>query len=161
MKLKATICIDAPKERVWQVLADVVGIPLWAKSIEFAHCEGKQTQGVGTVRVCHLKGGVTLKETWTAWEEGQSFTYRAVNVALMKSATNQWSVADTDGKTLITSEATIELKGGLFGRLLEPLVRIWSRQLGKESLAALKYLVETGQPFAGKSADLPIVSATC
>ncbi|MFN8442004.1 MAG: SRPBCC family protein [Caldilineaceae bacterium] len=161
MKLKATICIDAPKERVWQVLADVVGIPLWAKSIEFAHCEGEQTRGIGTVRICQLKGGAILKETWTAWEEGQSFTYRTVNVALMKSATNRWSVEDINGKTLLTSEATVELKGGLFGRLMEPVVRIWSKRLSRESLAALKCLVETGQPFAGKSADLSVVAATC
>lgn len=161
MKVKATICIDAPKERVWKVLADVAAIHLWVASIESAHCEGEQKRGVGTVRICHLKGGNTIKERWTAWEEGHSFTYQAADIALLKSATNQWSVEDINGKTLLTSEATVQLKGGVLGRLLEPLVAIWSKRLGAESLASLKYWVETGHPFTGKRTDLPALSTTC
>lgn len=161
MKVKATICINAPKEEVWQVLSDVAAIHLWVAAIESAHCEGEQKRGVGTVRVCRLKGGNTIKERWIAWEEGHSFTYQAAKIALLKSAMNQWSVEAVDGKTLLTSEATVQLRGGVFSRLLEPLVYVWSKRLGAESLASLKYLVETGRPFTGKLSDLPAFSTTC
>lgn len=161
MKLKATICIDAPKERVWALLSDVENVNLWVKPVVTARCESTQTRGEGTIRVCQLNTGATIREQWIAWDEGHSYTYQVVNIALMKKAINKWSVEDVNGKTLLTSEATIQLKGGLFGRLLEPIVRIWSTRLGARSLSAFKYLVETGHAFEGKVSELPALSVTC
>ncbi len=55
-------CIEAPKEKVWQVLSDVSNIDLWVGPIISATCEGSQTSGAGSIRFCHLKGNVTVKE---------------------------------------------------------------------------------------------------
>ncbi len=71
MKLKGTVCIEAPVEKVWEVLADVANVQDWVGVINRSYCEGEQTQGIGTVRVCHLTTGTTIKEEWIAWEEGQ------------------------------------------------------------------------------------------
>ena len=161
MKHKSTVCIDVPKERVWEVLADVAVVNLWVEPIRSARCEGSRTRGVGTTRVCNLVGGMTVKETWTAWEEGHSFTYEAESTAMFKRAANTWSVKAVNGKTLLTTESEVTLKGGIFGRLLEPLMRIMTTRVGTDSLAALKYLAETGQPFPGKPSELPQPPAQC
>jgi len=55
----------------------------------------------------------------------------------------------------------VELKGGPFGRLLEPIMALAFRRMGSNSLAAFKYLVENGRPYAGKHSDLPRAAATC
>ena len=161
MKMMGTACIDAPVERVWQVLADVENIDLWVDPIQSAECVGGRTTGVGTRRVCHLQGGITVEEEWTDWDEGVSYTYVASGAPLMKSASNRWSVKPENGKTLLTTESVVVLKGGLFGKLLEPLVRLMSARVGADSLAAFKFLVETGRPFEGKKSALPRVSAVC
>ncbi len=161
MKLKISACIDAPKEKVWQALANVSNVDLWVETIQSARCQGTQTRGIGTVRICRLKGNLTIRETWTKWDEGNSFTYQAADLPLVKLATNTWSVETVNGKTLLTSKSELKLKGGIFGKLLEPLMFVVSKRLGANSLAALKHLVETGHPYEGKISHLPRPPLTC
>ncbi|MEP2426106.1 MAG: hypothetical protein ABJH99_08825, partial [Tateyamaria sp.] len=47
----------------------------------------------------------------------------------------------------MTTQADVVLKGGRLGRLLEPLLRLASRKMGSQSLAAFKYLVEEKNHF--------------
>ena len=161
MKMTRTACIEAPRERVWEVLSDVAGIDLWVHLIESASCEGDQTKGVGTKRICNMKGGMTVTEEWTQWEEGNSFTYKASGAPLMKSAKNRWSLQSVNGKTLLTTESEVELKGGIFGKLLLPLIGMITKRVGSDAMAAFKYLVENGRPFEGKHSSLPRVSPIC
>lgn len=160
MKMITTACIEAPVEKVWATLADVTNIVQWAP-VESASCVGDKKTGAGTKRVCNLKGGVTIEEEWTQWKEGDYYTYIASGIPLVKMASNKWSVETVNGKTLLRSEADVKLKGGVFGKLLEPLFRILSKRAGADALAAFKYLVETGRPFTGKRSTLPRVSPVC
>jgi hypothetical protein len=80
----------------------------------------------------------------------------------VKRATNVWSVhPEGANQSLFKTEAEVELKGGLFGRLLEPVMALAFRRMGSNSLAAFKYLVETGRPYTGRHSDLPRAAATC
>ena len=63
--------------------------------------------------------------------------------------------------TLLTSRAEVVLKGGLVGRLLEPIVAYQLNRVGPRTLAAFKYLVEHGEQPRVKHAQLPRVAATC
>ncbi|WP_109355497.1 SRPBCC family protein [Sphingorhabdus sp. EL138] len=156
-----TACIVAPAEEVWIVLSDLEGVSSWVEAIEVAHCVGGQASGVGASRVCELNNGLSIKEKWVEWEVGRSFKYEAVGMPFMKRATNHWSLQEVAGKTLLTSKAEIELKGGRFGRLLEPLMKLLMQSMGPRSLAALAYRVETGKPYQGKHRNLPRVPSTC
>ncbi len=66
-----------------------------------------------------------------------------------------------NGQTLLTSQAEIVLKGGIFGKLLEPLMYQMSKRMGANALAAFKYLVENGKPYKGKHSSLPRVPIAC
>ncbi len=161
MKLKMTACINAPKEDVWRVLADVENVHLWIDPIISASCENDETVGVGTVRTCKLKGNIAIREEWIEWMEGQSYKYKAVGAPLVKSAENTWSIKSEKGKTLLTTESTVELKGGILGKCLDPLMRIMSKRMGSDSLAAIKYLVENGQASKMKHSKLPRAAISC
>lgn len=161
MKLKMSVCIEASKEKVWETLSDVTNINLWVDPILSSQYESNKTRGVGTVRVCNLKGNIAVKEEFIAWQEGESYTYQAYGAPLIKSAKNRWSIESVDGKTLLTSESEVEIKGGVFGKLLEPLMYLMSKRMGTNSLAAIKYLIETERPFEGKMATLPKVPMVC
>lgn len=65
---------------------------------------------------------------------------------MMQRAQNTWSVEARGDMTLVPSDAEVTLKGGVLGLLLEPFVKLMSARLGDQSLAALKYLVEHGDP---------------
>ena len=161
MKLKSTACINAPKEKVWQVLSDVANIDSWVDPVLSAYCQHDQTSGAGTVRICSLKGNIKIEEYFIAWDEGNSFTYEAIGAPLIKSAKNTWSVEPVNGKTLVTTESEVQLKGGIFAKPLAPLLMLWSKRVSGDSLAALKYFVETGHPYQGKLSKLPRASTTC
>lgn len=161
IKLTMSVCIDADKGKVWKMLSQIEKITLWVEPIISAYCEGEINKGIGTVRVCNLKNNISIKEKWTKWDEGNSFTYEGYDIPMVKNAKNTWSVKSIKGKTLLTTESEVELKGGFLGKCLEPLMRFMSKKMGNESLAALRYLVENGKPYNGKISRLPEFPAIC
>jgi hypothetical protein len=112
------------------------------------------------MRICELSQA-TIRETIVEWDEGRSFKYRGEGAPMMHHATNLWSLEPQGNRTLVTSSAEVVLKGGVFGRLLEPLMKSMFRRLGARSLASLKYFVEQGHPYRGRSRDLAPAPALC
>lgn len=161
IKLHASVCIDAAPELVWQTLTKLEDIQFWSEAVLAARCEGTTKQGVGAERTCDLKGKITIKEKWLAWEEGKSFTYDGLGIPMIRRARDTWTVHPEGEKTLLTSEAEVELKGGLVGRLLEPVIAPQMQRLAPSSLAALKYLVENGKPPSVSHAELLPIPSLC
>jgi hypothetical protein len=161
IKLFASVCIEAPAEAVWVQLAKLEDIQLWSEAVIQARCEGLIAQGIGAERTCELVGNRTIQERWTAWDEGRSFEYEGIGIPMMRRASNRWSVIAQGKRSLLVSEAELELKGGLFGRLLEPVLGPLMQGMAPGALASFKYLVEQGRPYAGKASELPSVPAQC
>ena len=161
IKLFASVCIEAPAEVVWAQLAKLEDIQLWSEAVVHARCDGAISQGVGAERTCELVGNLTIRERWTAWDEGRSFQYEGFGIPMMRRASNRWSVVSQGAGSLLISEAELELKGGLFGRLLELMLGPLMRRMAPGALANFKYLVEEGRPYNGKASELPRMPARC
>jgi Polyketide cyclase / dehydrase and lipid transport len=161
IKLFASVCIEAPAAIVWAQLAKLEDVQLWSEAVLHARCAGAVSQGVGAERICELAGNLTIKEQWVAWDEGRSFQYEGFGVPLMKRAVNRWSVAPYGDKSLLTSEAELEIKGGVLGRLLELVLEPLMRRMAPNALAGFKYLVEHGRPYDGKTSERPRAPAAC
>src|SRR5262249_33456028 len=149
IELFASVCIEAPSELVWARLAKLEDIQLWAEPVLWARCEGSASHGVGAERACRLGGNRTSRERWVAGDEGRSFAYEGCGIPLMQRAVNRWAVVPHGERSLLTSEAELEIKGGVFGRILEPIVAPLMRRMAPNALAGFKYLVEHGHPYAG------------
>jgi Polyketide cyclase / dehydrase and lipid transport len=156
-----SVCIEAPAAQVWAALARLEDIELWSEAVLEARCDGPISRGPGAERTCELRGGITIKERWLEWNEGRSFTYEGLGIPLVARARNVWSVHTEGERTLLTSRAQLELKGGLLGRLLEPIVRYQINRIGPRTLAAFKYVVEHGEPPPVKHASLPAIPVAC
>jgi len=74
---------------------------------------------------------------------------------------HRWSVLPQGERSLLTSEAELEFKGGIFGRALALVMAPLMRRMAPGALASFKYLVEHGQPYTGKAAQLPRASTSC
>jgi hypothetical protein len=157
--MTSSVCIDAPVSAVWAVLSDLDAIHVWVDSIVHSHCPDRD-RGIGAVRLCELKQG-TVRETIVEWDEGRSFAYRGEGAPMMKHAINRWSVEACGTQTLVTTTAEVALKGGVFGVLLQPLVRLVAGRMGARSLASLKYLVEEGHPYTGDPRRLAVAPSGC
>ena len=161
IKMVASVCIEAPADIVWARLARLEDIQLWAEPVLQARCEGAVAQGLGAERTCELAGHRIITERWVAWDEGRSFTYEGFGVPLMRRAVNHWSVLPQGDKSVLTSEAELEIKGGVLGRILEPILGPLMRRMAPHALAGFKYFVEHGHPYAGKTSELPKAAAIC
>ncbi len=161
VKLYASVCIEAPAACVWDRLAQLEDIQVWSDAVIHAHCPAAQSHGVGAERTCELVGGRTIVERWTAWEEGRSFQYEGAGLPLVKRAVSRWTVQPAGDRALLVSEAEVEFKGGLGGRILGLVMAPVMRRMAPGALASFKYLVEHGQPYAGKATELPRAAVTC
>jgi hypothetical protein len=161
IKLVATVCIEAPAARVWAQLARLEDIQLWSEAVLHARCKEGRSRGVGAERTCALVGNRTITERWVAWDEGHSFQYEGVGLPLVQHASNRWSVLPQGEKTLLSSEATLEFKGGIAGRVLALAMLPLLRRMAPGALASFKYLVEHGQPYRGKATSLPRPPVSC
>ena len=161
IQLFASACIAAPADLVWKHLAKLDDIQLWSEAVIHASCPPDRAHGVGAQRSCQLVGNRLIQERWIAWDEGHSFQYEGFGIPLMRRTTNRWSVIPYGDQSLLISEAELELKGGVLGRLLEPLLAPVMQRIAPNALAGFKYLVEHGHPYDGKFSELPRVTATC
>ena len=161
VKLVASACIEAPVAAVWARLARIEEIALWSEQVVRARCVGPVSRGVGAVRVCDLVGGMTITERWVDWEEGRSFTYEGEGIGVLRRARNRWSVIPQGERTLLVTEAEVEFVGGPFRWVLAPLLAPVLRRMAPNALAGFAYLVEHGEPYAGKAAALPRVRVSC
>ena len=161
IKITSSACINANIEDTWKTLSEVDNIYMWSEPVEKSFCSGKITRGIGTERTCILKGNITINEKWIDWNEGKSFTYIGYNLPFVRFAKNTWTVISKNHKTLLTSQAEIEVKGGFIGIAFEPILHFMTRRMGANAMAAFKYLVEEGKPYKGKHSSLARAPFTC
>jgi hypothetical protein len=161
IKLFASVCIEAPAAIVWERLAKLEDIQEWSEAVIRARCDGDRSQGVGAERVCELAGNYTIREHWIAWDEGRSFQYEGFGIPLLKHAVNRWSVIPQGEQSLLVSEAELEIKGGVFGQILELILEPVMRRMGPNALAGFKYFVEHGRAYQGKASDLRRAPVAC
>jgi hypothetical protein len=161
IRLSDSVCVDAPANVVWRALARLEDIRLWSEMVVDARCEGPRSRGVGAERTCDVRGGVTIRERWVAWEEGRSFAYEGVGLPFVARAVNEWTVLPVGHRTLVTTEAIVVLKGGPAGRVLERLLARRMSRMGSRALAAFKHLVEHGTPPRVRHARLSRAAPGC
>jgi hypothetical protein len=161
-RLSASVCIDAPTAVVWDRLARLEDIQLWSEVIRRATCDGRLSRGVGAERTCELKGNLVIQERWVDWDEGRSFKYEGSGLPFLKHAINVWSVhPEGASQSLLKTEAEVELKGGLFGRLLEPAMALAFRRMGSTRSPRSSIWSRTDDPYTGNCLALRPPASQC
>ncbi len=151
MKIQKTININAPAEKVWEVLWDNYGrVCEWASTVNSS--DHREVQG-------NSNGGRTCMSTWGEIHEivenlnveNKTYTYYADGLpSIMKRAKNTWKVLP---KGVNTSEVVIDLDIEfatipkiLMGWMIVPKMKKDINQ----TLEDLKYFIETGKQTEAK-----------
>lgn len=160
-RMTKSACVEAPASVVWAHLSRLDQIHLWIDVIHHSYMASEAACGVGAERVCELGGQRAVRERIVAWDEGCSFTYESTDAPMMTRARNTWSVRAEGDRTLVTTEAEMEFRGGWFGLVIgHILVPLLALAL-PNPIVKLKFWVENGRPFTGKASALPRPVATC
>ena len=151
-RFSTQVRIDASKEKVWEVLADLGGIYKWNPGVVHSHSPSDSTGGEGAMRHCDLqRKGDYLEERAFDWREGEGYTIDVYESSLPMKNTVEFAIKPEGGGTRVYVTVNYRLKYGPVGALLDVLFVRRPIQKGFDQLVAgLKYHFETGGPVDDK-----------
>ncbi len=122
-KLHHEIKINAPVEKVWQVLADLESVRFSNAMVKTVKIISPNKEGVGSARYCDFHDGKFVEERVTAFEPNRSISFELYK--------HQWPLVfmrwtdrleKHDNGTLLIADTEYELKFGLLGKILDAVI---------------------------------------
>ena len=147
-KVTSQVRIDAPKEKVWKVLADLGGIYKWNPGVSNSYSTSDNNQGDGATRHCDLQNpSGYLEERAIEWRDGEGLTIDVYESSLpIKRNVVEFAVAPEGDSTLVSVTVDYQLRYGLVGAFIDTLIVRRQYQKGfRNLLAGLKSHIETGE----------------
>lgn len=130
-----SILIEAPRKKVWSVLADIGSIHEWNPGLEKSNQTSKGVVKKGSTRRCNLPGNHYLDEEVVFWQPGQALTMRIIGTDLpFKKADIRFTLTDHEKGTRVTVSPLYQLKFGALGRLMDKLIVRKQYQKGMENM---------------------------
>ncbi len=132
--------IQAPVAMVWGVLADFPNIADWSGGVTKSYATSELTEGVGAARHCDLSPTGTLEETIQEWHPNEKLVVSidSSTKSPLKTGLGTFELHPSGSEsTTVALNLDYELKWGLIGKLMRPVVQ---RQLTKGFEGALRDL---------------------
>lgn len=138
VRTRHTARIEAPAERIWQVLSDIDKWPTWQPDLAYAHLHGPAQ--AGSHFDWSASGYLPIHSTLHIAEPGRAFGWSAV--AFGSFAVHNWHLTPHEDYTNVTTEETME---GWLVRLLQPIMQ---PALDRGNARWLAYLKQTAEQKA-------------
>ena len=142
-----SVRIDAPKDRVWEVLSDLGSIYKWNPGIAHSFTTSDEATGDNAMRQCDLPDGGFLRERAFNWSDGEGFTIEVYETSLpLKESFVDFRATPEGEGTVVKLKMDYKLKFGPVGALLDAVFAGRQARNGMEELlSGLKDYVETGK----------------
>jgi uncharacterized protein YndB with AHSA1/START domain len=143
MKVKRSVEIAAPPEKVWPFLVEPDNILKWCITFKKFKYTTEQRSGVGTPFYVEEKAGgplMKLKFAVTEWVENEKFVFKMTSGTSVKSYEQRWTLEPTPSGSTFTFMEEVELPFGIIGKLIGAVIRRSSEAHVKQMLTALKSL---------------------
>lgn len=162
MKITRYIIINAPVEKVWQVVAhDFDKVDEWSSGVslsDVAEVTSSIDEADMAGRMCLTAYGKCYEIFESYDEQWHTFTYKAQfekSPPGVKSARNTWRVEEiSDSQTRFTMSVNTELNL-IPGLLLQIPMRLQMPRVLNMNLEEAKHFIETGKPHPRKLATMP------
>ena len=121
--LEERVEINAPADRVWDVLADFGTVADWAPYMRRSNLIGKLETGIGMRRGMRHAWGFRLEEVVTQWHEAKGFAFDVLKAPFpMKDVKEVWVLGSENGGTVVETQVRYAMHLGAIGRLLDYLL---------------------------------------
>jgi len=145
--IESHITINAPSNKVWQVLSDFNDVYTWAPTVTHSSALDEKNNQIGAGRHCKIEGFGAIDEVLTQWQENEGFTYTISDLGPLTQGVSRWTLAaEGQNKSSIKVEFAYDLRFGIMGKLLHKMVMRRKLETGlPDTLKALKERVESGK----------------
>ncbi len=137
--------INAPREKVWEVLADIGAVHQYSENVKFSKYISSNVDGVGAARRCELGGSTWVEERAVDWQDQKGYTLEVSDgqgLGPLDSLVVAFELSDTSRGTNVKQTMSYNMKGGLFRPILNSLASGQMRKAIDVNLAGLKQFVE-------------------
>lgn len=145
----STIYVDAPKDAVWTILADLGGIQKFHPGVRKSYYTTEQHEDVGAARVCELLPMGVIEEKAVEWKDGDYYVLTIdplKKAPPFKKAYGRLATQEEGTGTRVTMTLDYTLKFGPLGKLLDAaMVRPRMQKVVPTVLLGLKHYAETGE----------------
>ena len=143
------IRINAPKEKVWNIIADLGAVQNFHPGVRQSYYSSENKNGLGASRVCELLPAGKIEERATEWKEGEGFVLEVEPIEKappFKKAFGRMVLKEDGDQTLVTLTFEYTLKFGPVGSLMDAfMVRPQFKKIVPNVLAGLKHFTDTGE----------------
>ena len=148
-KFKADIEIDAPRSKVWEVVADLSQIQNYSAGVAKSFYTSENREGVGASRHCDLKPFGAVEEAILEWKDGESYKIAIVpgkGAPPIKNAYGRFTIHDAGETARVEFELGWDMKFGPVGAIMNAMmVKSQFKKALSGTLAGLKHFCETGE----------------
>ena len=143
------VAINAPKQQVWEAIADFGNVSRLSPNIVKSYSTSDQNQGVGAMRHCDFAVmGAEVEERIVEWNEGESMKidiYESKNMPMITGMEGTFHV-ETEGEMTVVS-GTFEYKmTNIIGDFMNWMsMKKMNEKAWVKFLAGIKHHVETGE----------------
>lgn len=151
--LENSIRIDAPRAKVWSVLASLDALGQYDPGVTKVEVVTPSREGPGSARRCDLKPGGWFKERVADWKPNESLSFELFECTLpVRSLKHSYTLTEDGSGTVVRQRMEYELKFGVIGKLMDAVMvrKKWNDGI-KGFFDGLKVYVETGRSPAEKA----------
>ena len=143
------VIIDAPKQKVWDALADFGNVQNMSPNIAKSYLTTEQVNGLGAERHCDFTTmGAQVEERIVEWNEGESLKidiYERKNMPMIADILASFNLEESDNKVILLASFEYSMSSGL-GNVMNSLVM---KKMNIKSwelfIAGIKHHIETGE----------------
>jgi len=152
-KLHHEITIDAPVQRVWQVLSNLEDVEHYNPLVTQARYVSSTREDVGAARRCEFKPKGFAVERVIEWRPEEVLGIELAESSWPLKSSRWWTkLRPDDGRTLVTQDLEYEPKWGIVGTLMDAvMMRRKMDQSVAEIFVGLKEFAERGQRVSAET----------
>ena len=154
MVIEKEILVNKNIKDAWKVLGlDFANASKWASAVNHSEGSGDKFNGSNCAeRGCSTTMGSIKEKLYEFSNENHSLAYEvAVGMpSMVKYATNAWKLVE-NGENKCKLQIKMDIRmGGIFGSLLQPIMKMQMSRMGNYLVEDFAYYVENGQPHPRK-----------
>jgi carbon monoxide dehydrogenase subunit G len=156
------VAINAPKQEVWDALADFGNVQSMSPNVAKSYLTSEVPNGIGATRHCDFTAmSAEVEEKIVGWEEGKSITIditESKNMPMITAMSAHFELDEQDGKVMVTGTFQYGMTNAL-GDLMNSLaMKNMNEKSWVKFIAGIKHHVETGVDVDKTTAlDLTVV----